>query len=127
MAILNMIRELSSIQSTTLLLAIAAVSFISYGAALAIYRLYLSPLAKFPGPKLAALTQYYETYYELMAGGMFTHQIKKMHDRFGMLIIFTECCSHVWMVRLFALILLSFTSTIRNITKPYMPHHSLTT
>lgn len=67
---------------------IAAVSFTTllfYTAGLVIYRLYLSPLAKFPGPKLAAATQYYEIYYDIISGGggNFTRQIKKMHEKYG--------------------------------------------
>lgn len=64
---------------------VALVASMLYGAALAIYRLYFSPIAHFPGPKLAALTQYYETYYDVIAGGggNFTRQIKKMHDEYG--------------------------------------------
>lgn len=65
--------------------AVLLVVWIFYGAALAIYRLYFSPIARFPGPKLAGLTQYYESYYDLIAGGggNFTRQIKKMHDEYG--------------------------------------------
>lgn len=37
----------------------AVILYTVYGA---IYRLYLSPVAKFPGPKLAALTFWYEFY-----------------------------------------------------------------
>jgi hypothetical protein len=50
---------------------------------LAIYRLYLSPLAKFPGPKLAALSKWYEFYYEVVLKGQFTFRIQEMHKKYG--------------------------------------------
>jgi hypothetical protein len=40
-------------------IGIGAVLVLLYVVGGAIYRLYLSPLAKFPGPKLAALTLWY--------------------------------------------------------------------
>ena len=51
--------------------------------ALATYRLYLSPLAKFPGPRLAALTGWYETYYDCMKDGSFWIQIEQFHKQYG--------------------------------------------
>ena len=48
-----------------------------------IYRLYFSPLAKFPGPKLAAATRWYEFYYDVVQRNRFSWQIQKMHDRYG--------------------------------------------
>jgi hypothetical protein len=54
-----------------------------YIVTLAIYRLYLSPLAKFPGPKLAALSKYYEFYYEVVKRGQFTFHIQELHKKYG--------------------------------------------
>lgn len=39
-----------------------------YRIALVFYRLYLDPLSKFPGPKLAAATSLYEMYYDVSCG-----------------------------------------------------------
>jgi hypothetical protein len=51
---------------------------------LAVYRLYWSPLAAFPGPKLAALTTWYDFYYEIIKDGQLTFHIKDLHKEFGM-------------------------------------------
>ncbi|KAL8958202.1 MAG: hypothetical protein Q9193_004696 [Seirophora villosa] len=58
---------------------------ITYGLGLVVYRIYFSPLASFPGPKLAACSQWYEGYYDLIAngGGKFPFHIKELHDRYG--------------------------------------------
>ncbi|KAH8198415.1 hypothetical protein TruAng_007399 [Truncatella angustata] len=56
---------------------------IIYLAGLLYYRLYLSPLAKFPGPKIAAASKWYEFYYDVIRRGQFTFQIQKMHREYG--------------------------------------------
>ncbi|KAI9035492.1 Cytochrome P450 [Aspergillus affinis] len=59
------------------------------GLYLVVYRLHLSPLAQFPGPKLAALSSWYEAYYDLINkghGGQLVFQIKRLHERYGPLV-----------------------------------------
>lgn len=49
-----------------------------------IYRLYFHPLAKFPGPKLAAATLWYEFFYDCIRFGQYTFQIGRMHEKYGL-------------------------------------------
>ena len=73
--------------STDLLLKLALVLFygsIIYSAAVTFDRLVLSPLAAFPGPKLAALTNWYEFYYDVILQGKFTFKIQELHKKYGM-------------------------------------------
>lgn len=62
------------------------VTFFAYCTSLAVYRLYFSPLAKFPGPKLAALTLWYEFYYDVIKRGRYTWKIAELHERHGPLL-----------------------------------------
>ncbi|KAI1633230.1 putative flavonoid 3-hydroxylase [Biscogniauxia mediterranea] len=56
-----------------------------YPIALVIYRVCFHPLAKFPGPKLAAATELYELFVDLnpWKGGTFIHSLNEMHDKYG--------------------------------------------
>lgn len=63
------------------LLGGAVISFILSGI---IFRLYLHPLARFPGPVLAALTGYYVTYFDIFKDGQLIPQLQKLHERYGM-------------------------------------------
>lgn len=54
-----------------------------YLGSLIFYRLFLHPLAKFPGPKLAAITRYYEAYYDVVQNGQYTFKIAQLHKQYG--------------------------------------------
>jgi hypothetical protein len=58
-----------------------------------VYRLYFSPLARFPGPKLAAATSLYEFYYDFFKKATFCYEIERMHQVYGELshIDYIEC------------------------------------
>ena len=57
--------------------------YIFYLVYLSLYRLYLDPIAVFPGPKLAALTLWYEFYYDVIKRGRYTFVIEEMHHKYG--------------------------------------------
>ncbi|KAJ5046317.1 uncharacterized protein L3040_003564 [Drepanopeziza brunnea f. sp. 'multigermtubi'] len=61
-------------------------TWVSYIIAQAIYRLYFSPIAKFPGPKLAAVSFWYEYYWDVILGGQYTFQIGRLHQKYGPII-----------------------------------------
>ena len=81
MALLRILLGSDTISFLTRILLLAPV----YAAALAVYRLYFHPLAKFPGPKLAAATGWYETYDELWhgEGGQYIFMIEEWHKKYG--------------------------------------------
>lgn len=58
-----------------------------YSIGLVIYRLFLSPLSKFPGPKIAAATHYYEFYHNYWRQGQYIYRIEEMHKKYGMCLL----------------------------------------
>lgn len=54
-----------------------------YIVSIVFYRLYLHPLSKFPGPKLAAATRWYEAYHDVVLDGQYTFKIAKLHETYG--------------------------------------------
>ncbi|KNG88804.1 hypothetical protein ANOM_002461 [Aspergillus nomiae NRRL 13137] len=45
-------------------------------------RLWFHPLSKFPGPKLAAATSWYDLYYDLFLNGSYVKDFPKLHERY---------------------------------------------
>jgi hypothetical protein len=58
-------------------------AFLGYKVANVIYRLYFSPLAGFPGPRLAAATSLYEFYFDVLQGGQFMFHLDHLHAKYG--------------------------------------------
>jgi hypothetical protein len=75
--------EKSSSFSLLYLSGLGTLAYLLYLCGLAFYRLYLSPIAKFPGPKLAALTLWYEFYHDVVRGGQYVFKINELHDQYG--------------------------------------------
>lgn len=73
-----------SVFSTLQIFGLAIAAFVLYNAVVVTYRLYFSPLARFPGPRLAAATSWYETFFDLWNNN-FPEVLGKMHEKYGRL------------------------------------------
>ncbi|QSZ35469.1 hypothetical protein DSL72_008339 [Monilinia vaccinii-corymbosi] len=71
-------------------------SFLVYQIGLVLYRLYFSPIAKFPGPKLAAASLWYEFYYDVWLEGQYTFKIRELHRVYGPIIRISPHQLHVY-------------------------------
>ncbi|KAJ3833806.1 cytochrome P450 [Lentinula raphanica] len=66
------------------MLALAVVVIFTYIGALALYRIsFLHPLYEYPGPFLAAITNWYEAYYNIVKEGEFISELQRLHARYG--------------------------------------------
>ncbi|KAI1193053.1 cytochrome P450 [Nemania serpens] len=62
------------------------VTILVYYGTLVLFRLFLHPLARFPGPRLAAISRWYEAYYDVVLGGQYTTKIAELHREYGPII-----------------------------------------
>jgi hypothetical protein len=58
-------------------------AIVAYYGTLVFYRLFLHPLARFPGPRLAAISRWYEGYYDVVQRGQYTLKIAELHKKYG--------------------------------------------
>jgi hypothetical protein len=58
---------------------------------LGVYRVTLHPLARFPGPKLAAASFWYEFYYDVLLWGRYGRRIKELHEIYGTIALPMRC------------------------------------
>ncbi|KAI9931714.1 hypothetical protein AWENTII_001649 [Aspergillus wentii] len=70
-------------------------AIIAYAIALVVYRLRFSKLAKFPGPRLAAATLWYEFYYDVICRGKYIFKIEEMHKTYGPIVRISPFELHV--------------------------------
>ncbi|KJZ70886.1 hypothetical protein HIM_09712 [Hirsutella minnesotensis 3608] len=73
--------------NTTVLAAATAVSFGFYLIGLFVYRVFYHRLSHIPGPKLAAFTVYYQSYYDFFPHqGQFLFKLVELHKTYGPII-----------------------------------------
>ncbi|KAK4497348.1 hypothetical protein PRZ48_011799 [Zasmidium cellare] len=67
----------------SVLAILALTAYLAYCFLVVVYRVWFHPLAKFPGPKLAACSLWYEFYYDVIQEGKWAFKIRDMHERYG--------------------------------------------
>jgi hypothetical protein len=75
----DLVHHLDSIHAALLLVCV----WVTWQALLLFYRLTIHPLAKFPGPKLAAASYWYEYYYDVSKEGRYIWKIMELHEAYG--------------------------------------------
>ncbi|KAK3671058.1 hypothetical protein LTR78_009019 [Recurvomyces mirabilis] len=79
------------------LVGLTLLIFITWWAYSIVYNLYFHPLAKVPGPRLAAASQWYAIYYDIVSrgGGQYAFKVKEFHERYGPIIRVTPDEVHI--------------------------------
>jgi hypothetical protein len=71
--------------------AILLSSGVTYLSLLASYRLFFHPLSRIPGPKVAALTSWWEVYENVWRGGHLPIELKALHKTYGSSLATQKC------------------------------------
>lgn len=86
---------LGSLPTTVWILLPLFAGWLLYLIFLAVYRLLFSHLAGVPGPRLAALTGWYEVYWDLVQSARFPWHLKTLHERYGAVVRITPTEVHI--------------------------------
>lgn len=60
-----------------------------------IYRLTLHPLARFPGPELAAVNRWYEFHWDVVHPGKLVFKLQRLHEKHGPIVRITPRELHI--------------------------------
>lgn len=71
--------------SAAYVVTLALVTYTAHWAGLVFYRLFLHPLQKVPGPKVAAATGWYEFYHDVILDGHYIKEYPRLHEKYGRL------------------------------------------
>jgi hypothetical protein len=71
--------ETPTLTQAAVLVVVCWISFRCY------YQLYLHPLSSFPGPRIAALTEWYGFYFDVIQHGAFLRHKNTLHNIYGQL------------------------------------------
>ncbi|PYI31075.1 cytochrome P450, partial [Aspergillus indologenus CBS 114.80] len=77
------------------ILETTAIVLLLWTAVEAIRRLYFHPIAHIPGPRLAALTWWYEFYFDAIRPGQYVFKIQELHKQYGPIIRVTPDEIHI--------------------------------
>ena len=70
------LRDIGLFQTTMAFLALYLVGFV-------VTQLYLHPLSRFPGPRIAAVTRWYEFYQDVICDGGYVKYYPMLHKKLG--------------------------------------------
>ncbi|KAI0970361.1 cytochrome P450 [Xylaria arbuscula] len=98
----QLLYDLTLVTPAQFTLCVGAV-WLLYGFFISIYRLFFHPLRHVPGPKLAALTQWVETYHECFKppGGQFMWEYQKWHEKYGPIVRISPNEVHIQDIRFY--------------------------
>lgn len=68
-----------------------ATFYLLWKAIATLYSVFFGPLSKFPGPRMAATTQWYRTYIELVQNISMSTKLKELHEKYGEKFAHSSC------------------------------------